>query len=100
MIGRGSCGNPWLFMQANAVLEGKPEPELPPLAERIDTAVAQIERLAEVSGERIACLEARHHLPWYLHGVAYSGFYRQQLVHVETLEDIRKLAKEMKRDLK
>ena len=100
MIGRGSFGNPWLFMQANAVLDGKPEPELPPLAERIDTAVAQIERLAEVSGERIACLEARHHLPWYLHGVAYSGFYRQQLVHVETLEDIHRLAKEMKRDLK
>ena len=100
MIGRGSFGNPWLFMQGNAVLEGKPEPALPPLAERIDTAVAQIERLAEFSGERIACLEARHHLPWYLHGVAYSGFYRQQLVHVETLEDIHRLAKEMKRDLK
>ena len=26
MIGRGSFGNPWLFMQANAVLDGKPEP--------------------------------------------------------------------------
>ena len=62
--------------------------------------MSQIEELAQYRGERIACLEARHHLPWYLHGVAYSGFYRQQLVHVETLEDIRKLAKEMKRDLK
>ena len=100
MIGRGSFGNPWLFMQGNAVLEGKPEPALPPLAERIDTAVAQIQLLAERSGERIACLEARHHLPWYLHGVPYSGYYRQQLVHVETLEDIHRLAKEMKRDLK
>ena len=100
MIGRGSFGNPWLFAQANAVLEGKPEPPLPPLAERIDTAVGQIRRLAEFSGERIACLEARHHLPWYLHGVPYAGIYRQQLVHVETLEDIDRLAREMKRDLK
>lgn len=63
-------------------------------------AVAQIESLALYSGERIACLEARHHLPWYLHGVPYSGIYRQQLVHVETLDDIHRLAKEMKRDLK
>lgn len=100
MIGRGSFGNPWLFMQANTVLDGKPEPTLPPLSRRIDTAVAQIECLAEYSGERIACLEARHHLPWYLHGVPYSGIYRQQLVHVETMEDVRRLAKEMKRDLK
>lgn len=100
MIGRGSFGNPWLFMQANTVLGGEPEPALPPLSRRIDTAVAQIECLAEYSGERIACLEARHHLPWYLHGVPYSGIYRQQLVQVETLEDVRRLAKEMKRDLK
>lgn len=54
----------------------------------MDTAYRQIKALAEFSGERIACLEARHHLPWYLHGVAHSGYYKQQLVHVETLEDV------------
>ena len=59
----------------------------------------QIEALAEVSGERLACLEARHHLPWYLHGVPYSAVYRNALVHVETLEDIHKIVKEIKRDL-
>ena len=100
MAGRGTFGNPWLFQQANAVIAGLPEPELPPLSERIDVAVSQIEALAEFSGERIACLEARHHLPWYLHGVAHSGYYKQQLVRVETLEEIRKLAAGMKRDLK
>ena len=99
MIGRGCFGNPWLFQQANAAVAGEAIPPLPPLAERIDLAVAQIETLAERTGERLACLEARHHLPWYLHGVAYSSSYRQQLVHVETLEDIRKIAKDIKRDL-
>ena len=100
MIGRGCFGNPWLFRQANAVLAGENEPPLPPFAERIDTAVRQIELLSEVSGERLACLEARHHLPWYLHGVAHSGVYKQELTRVETLEDIRRLAREMKRDLR
>ena len=99
MAGRGTFGNPWLFQGAKAVLEGRPAPALPPLAERMDTAVGQIEELAEISGERIACLEARHHLPWYLHGVPYSGLYRQQLVHVETLQDIRKIVSDIKRDL-
>ena len=100
MIGRGSFGNPWLFMQANAFLKTGTVPELPALPERIDTAVHQIEMLAEYSGERIACLEARHHLPWYLHGVAHSIYYRQELVHVESLDEIRKISAGIKRDLR
>ena len=100
MVGRGAFGNPWLFAQCNAVLAGEPVPELPPLSQRMDLAVGQIEDLAAVSGERLACLEARHHLPWYLHGVPHGSFYRNQLVHVETLEDVRRIVKDIKRDLK
>ena len=99
MIGRGSFGNPWLFRQGQAAIDGADVPPLPPLSERIDMAVAQIEELAAVTGERNACMEARHQLPWYLHGVAHSGYYKQQLVHVDTLEDIRKIAIGIKHDL-
>ena len=99
MIGRGSFGNPWLFRQGQAAIDGEDIPPLPSLGERIDMAVAQIEELAAVAGERNACMEARHQLPWYLHGVAHSGYYKQQLVHVDTLEDIRKIAIGIKHDL-
>ena len=99
MIGRGSFGNPWLFRQGQAAIDGADIPPLPPLGERIDTAVAQIEELAAVAGERNACMEARHQLPWYLHGVSHSGYYKQQLVHVDTLEDIKKIAIGIKHDL-
>ena len=100
MIGRGSFGNPWLFLQGQAAIDGRDIPELPPLSERIDLAVSQIETLAERVGERNACMEARHQLPWYLHGVAHASFYKQQFVHVETLEEIRKISNGIKRDLK
>lgn len=99
MIGRGSFGNPWLFRQGQAAIDGEDIPPLPSLGERIDMAVAQIEELAAVAGERNACMEARHQLPWYLHSVAHSGYYKQQLVHVDTLEDIRKIAIGIKHDL-
>ena len=99
MIGRGSFGNPWLFRQGQAAIDGEDIPPLPPLSERIDMAVAQIEELAAVAGERNACMAARYQLPWYLHGVAHSGYYKQQLVHVDTLEDIRKIAIGIKHDL-
>lgn len=99
MIGRGSFGNPWLFRQANALLAGQPMPPVPPLNERIDRAVEQIEELSFRTGEHVACLEARHQLPWYLHGVAHSGYYKQQLVHVESLSELRHIAEGIKRDL-
>jgi len=100
MIGRGCFGDPWLFARADAAIQGEEEPALPPLNVRMDAAVRQIEDLAAQRGEHAACLEARHQLPWYLHGVPYSGVYRQQLVHVDTLDEIRKIASQVKRDLR
>lgn len=99
MVGRGSFGDPWIFEQSNALLEGLPVPERPPLAERIELAVRQTELYAEKFGERLACLEARHQIPWYLKGVAHAGYYKQQLVRVETLDELRRIAKGIKRDL-
>ncbi len=100
MIGRGAFGNPWLFTRANALLSGEKMPPLPPLAERIDTAVAQFENTVKYKGEKIGCLEARRHFAWYLHGVAHSSYYKSQAVHVETLEDIYRLAAQIKRELR
>ena len=99
MIGRGSFGDPWIFEQSNALLEGRPVPERPPLSERIELALRQTELYAEKFGERLACLEARHQIPWYLKGVAHAGYYKQQLVRVETLEELRRIVKGIKRDL-
>ena len=100
MIGRGCFGNPWLFQQAKAALEGAPIPELPPLAERCDTAVRQFRLAAEAKGERVAILEARRHYCWYLKGVSHSGYYKEQIVQMNTLEDVERVTKGIKRDLK
>lgn len=99
MAGRGTFGDPWLFSEANALLSGEPVPEKPPLSERMDLAVRHTRMYAEVFGERLACLEARHQIPWYLKGVAHAGYYKQQLVRVETLEELYKIIKGVKRDL-
>ena len=100
MVGRGSFGNPWIFPQANALIAGEDVPPLPPLAERIDLAVRQTEMYADKFGERLACLEARHQIPWYLKGVAHAGYFKQQLVHIETLDELHKIAAGIKKELK
>ena len=99
MIGRGCFGNPWIFAQAQALLEGKEMPPLPPLSERCDIAVRQFELAAAAKGERVAILEARRHYCWYLKGVSHSGYYKEQIVKMNTLEDVYKVTKGIKRDL-
>lgn len=100
MIGRGSFGDPWIFRDGNAAIAGHEIPPRPSVAERMDTVLAQIELSAEMRGERLACLEARRHMAWYLRGVPYSGAYKNDIVKIETLEDMRKIAKRIKSELR
>ena len=100
MIGRGSFGDPWLFARGNAAIAGEPEPALPPLRERIEAALHQIEFAADIKGERLACLEARSQFCWYLRGVPHANVYKQEVVHVETLNDLRRITHAIQRDLR
>ena len=100
MIGRGCFGNPWIFQQAAAALEGREIPLLPPLAERCETAVRQFSLSAAHKGEHIACLEARKQYAWYLKGVPHSGYYKEQICKISTLEDIARITRGIQRDLK
>src|SRR5437762_1984456 len=63
MIARGSFGQPWIFDQTRALLEGKPKPAPPPVEERFAIAV-QHARMAEAyePDPRGAAIEFRQHL--------------------------------------
>ena len=100
MVGRGCFGNPWLFQQAAAALEGREIPALPPLHQRVDTAVRQIEMAVADKGEHVAILEARKQYCWYLKGVSHANYYKEQIVRMNTLEDVYRVTEGIKRDLK
>ena len=99
MIARGCFGNPWIFQQAQAVLDGVEVPPPPPLAQRCETALRQFRLSAEAKGEHIAVLEARRHYCWYLKGVPHSGYYKEQIVKITTLDDVYRVTAGIKRDL-
>ena len=99
MIGRACFGDPWVFEEVRAAMTGRPVPERPSLKERVAVAVGQFELAEQDHGEHIACLEARKHFAWYLRGVPHSGFYKQQISSMTTMEDIYRVAKEIVRDL-
>ena len=100
MIGRASFGDPWVFSDAAAALAGQEAPVRPPLSKRVDVAVRQFELAQQDKGEHIACLEARKHFAWYLRGVAYSNYYKEQISSIKTMEDVYRIADGIRRDLK
>ena len=99
MIGRATFGDPWIFAQVSAALAGKPIPERPCLADRVDVALRQFEMARADKGEHIACLEARKHFAWYLRGVSHSSYYKTQISAISSMEDIYRIGEGIKRDL-
>ncbi len=99
MVGRGAFGDPWLLARCAAALEGREIPPLPPLAQRMDTAVRQFELALEHKGERIACLEMRKHLAWYLKGVPYASYWKERACKISTAEEFGAVVSGVKRDL-
>lgn len=100
MLGRTTFGDPWVFAQADAALRGEPVPELPPLYDRVETALRQFHLAAQDKGEYIACLEARKHFAWYLRGVAHSGYYKEKISSISSMEQIELIARGIQRDLR
>ena len=99
MLGRTTFGDPWVFEQAQAALRGEAVPETPPLCDRVNTALRQFRLAAQDKGEHIACLEARKHFAWYLRGVAHSGYYKEKISAISTMDEIERIADGIKRDL-
>jgi len=100
MIGRATFGDPWIFAEVRAAMDGNMDYQRPILKDRIALAVRQFQLSEQDHGEHIACLEARKHFAWYLRGVAHSSFYKNQISSLNTMEDIYRIAKEIVRDLR
>ena len=89
MIARGSFGQPWIFDQTRALLEGKAKPEAPRVERRFEIALEHA-RMAEAyeADPRGAAIEFRKHLGWYVKGVHGSAELRRKLHAVESLSQV------------
>lgn len=82
MVARGALGNPWIFRQSLALLEGG-EPAAPAPEERLRAALRHLELFTELSGERVALREMRKHFGWYSHGLAGAAQFRKAVNIIE-----------------
>lgn len=88
MIARGALGNPWIFSEVIAALEGR-EYTAPSAAERLEMAMAHAADMIARKGERIGLPEARKHLVWYCKGLRGAAAARGELMQAQSLEGVR-----------
>lgn len=92
MIGRGALGNPWLFAEIKAFLEGTPIPPPPTVFEKMKLMLRHIHELCEDKGERVAMREARTHASWYMKGLRGAAALRKEAVSLTYYTDAEELA--------
>ena len=80
MIGRGGLGNPWIFREIRAALEGNEIIQVS-LQERFNMIRRHYGMMLESRPEHIAIREMRKHIGWYLHGLRGSAKIRNEINH-------------------
>lgn len=92
MIARGSFGQPWIFRETRALIDGIPLPAAPSVEERFAIALEHA-RMAESfeTDPRGAAIEFRKHLGWYVKGLAGSARLRQRLHQVSALGEVESI---------
>jgi tRNA-dihydrouridine synthase B len=89
MIARGSFGQPWVFNQVRAMLDGTPVPPDPTVEERFDVALAHARMAQSYEHDpRGAAIEFRKHLGWYAKGLPGSAELRKKLHAVTSLGEV------------
>lgn len=92
MIARGSFGNPWIFRDARALLEGRPVPTPPTAEERFRTALEHARLTLAVEGDTPkTAMEFRKHLGWYARGLQGAAALRERLHRVATLAEVEQI---------
>jgi tRNA-dihydrouridine synthase B len=88
MIARGSFGNPWIFAQGRALLDGAvPRPDPLP-EERVAVLLEHAHLAARYQGStRKTALEFRKHLGWYTKGMAGGAALRERLFRIESIHE-------------
>ena len=89
MIARGSFGQPWVFRQARALLEGLAPVPTPGVHERFRTALEHARLVQEYEPDPAgAAIEFRKHLGWYVKGLPGSADLRRRLHQVNSFDEV------------
>lgn len=96
MIGRALLGNPWLIKECVHYLDGQENSQVT-TKDVVAMIKKHLEYLLEFENEKLAILQMRTHIMWYLKKIPHSNGIKQQFMKITTKEAFMKELKELER---
>ena len=91
MIGRATLGNPWIIKECVDYLKNGTFPKEVSTKEKIDMIKYHLELLLKTKPEKIALLEIRSHIAWYLKNSPNSKELKASIFKTKTKKEIMDL---------
>jgi len=87
MIGRGSLGNPWIFNEINAALDGQAPPPRPTFEDELELLIRHMKGMAKWHGEKLGMLKMRKLVGYYFSDSTPVARFRKKAVLTSTVDE-------------
>lgn len=100
MIGRGLLGNPWLIKECIYYIDKNGTlPAITPI-EKLNMILKHLDKLVSLKNDKIALLEMRTHIPYYLKGIYNSNELKNKVFKTSSVDELRSLIEEFIKERK
>ena len=98
MIGRATLGNPWIIKDIIEYLDNEKIPNKVTETEKIDMCLKHLKYLQEIKDEKVAVLEIRNHIAWYLKGLPGANQIKNKRFLTTRFNDIINILEEYRKE--
>ena len=91
MIGRGALGNPWLIRDIVNYFDSGSIMDNPSYEERVSMCLKHLDYLLKFKCEKVAVLEMRSHISWYLKGMPGIMEVKADIFKTKNAEEIKNI---------
>ncbi len=100
MIGRGALGNPWLIKKLVTYFDTGKIYDNPTYEEKIMMCFKHLDYLMRFKCEKVAILEMRSHIIWYLKGMPRTQNVKSEIFKASTKEEVQKVLNNYLKEIK
>ena len=100
MIGRAALGNPWLIRNSVNYFENNDTVIIPNYEDRIKMCFKHLDYLLKYKCEKVAILEMRSHISWYLKGMPGIMEVKNAIFKVKEAEEVKKILSNYLKNIK
>lgn len=100
MIGRGVLGNPWLMREITTYLDNGIILDKPTYEEKINMCFHHLDYLMKIKNEKVAVLEMRSHIAWYLKGLPHAQSIKLEIFKAKTSDELKNILNNYLKELK